>query len=287
MFDRAKDLIVVPCNTLGGVTDFVLDRLIHHSLLFEPRPVELGGVVFEELEDANHIAQFAAFAASVHRETSLAFPEAVNRICKTLGEFAADTPAVRLLSAPLLGTGYGGLGPVECVEAMKSGFEQTAPSGATLLINAIDPTNFDMIVRAFQPTPSSIVGGRTKRVFLSYTRSTSEHRLWVEELATQLRGHGVETRLDSWHLRPGMDLPQWMANELTIADKVIIVSDAAYAERADGRVGGVGWETMVIQGDMGALPPDSTKYLVVVRAPSVAEGASGLPEDQVRVTLST
>ena len=39
-----------------------------------------------------------------------------------------------------------------------------------------------------------------------------------------------------------------------------------YAERADGRVGGVGWETMVIQGDMGKLQPDSTKYLVVVRS---------------------
>src|SRR5262249_30003824 len=82
----------------------------------------------------------------------------------------------------------------------------------------------------------------------------------------QLRSNGIEARLDVWHLRPGMDLPQWMCTELSLADKVIIVSDETYAERANGRLGGVGWETMVIQGEMSKLRPDSTKYLVVVRA---------------------
>jgi hypothetical protein len=40
-----------------------------------------------------------------------------------------------------------------------------------------------------------------------------------------------------------MELPQWMCNELDLADKVVIVSDEAYAEKADGHLGGVGWET--------------------------------------------
>lgn len=272
MFDGAKDLIVIPCNTLGGVTDFVLDRLLQHGLLFAPVPVEQGGVHFEQLEEANHIAQFAAFASSVHRETSVATPEAVHRICTTLGSFADQTPIVRLISAPLLGTGYGGLDPVECVLAMKAGFEETAPPGSTLAISAIDPTSYDMVKRALRPRRRTTALRPTQRVFISYTGTSSEHKAWVEELATQLRGSGIEARLDVWHLRPGMDLPQWMTNELSMADKVVIVSDPTYAERADGRLGGVGWETMIIQGDMGTLPPESTKYLVVVRAPSVAEG---------------
>jgi hypothetical protein len=72
-----------------------------------------------------------------------------------------------------------------------------------------------------------------------------------------------------------MDLPQFMTNELTLADRVILISDERYADKADGRVGGVGWETMIVQGDISRLPPDSIKYLVVVRAATVA---SGLPK---------
>lgn len=62
-----------------------------------------------------------------------------------------------------------------------------------------------------------------------------------------------------------MDLPQWMTNELALADKVIVVCDETYTLKADGRLGGVGWETMIIQGNVLSLPPESTKYQVIVR----------------------
>jgi hypothetical protein len=65
-----------------------------------------------------------------------------------------------------------------------------------------------------------------------------------------------------------------MCNELALAQKVVIVCDEAYKQKADGRLGGVGWETMVIQGDIANLPPDSTKYQVIVRAEDIH---SGLP----------
>lgn len=266
LFEGAKDLIVIPCNTSGGVTRFVSDALLKHQMFFEPRSLELGEVHYERLDRAAHLAQFAAFAASVNRDTSEATPEALKKIGQSLGAFATETPTVRLLSAPLLGTGYGGLAPEISVQALSEGFCETAPATATLCLNIIDPTAYDMVVRCFQPKPLSSF--RTRRVFISYTRSNTEHCDWVVQLATELRGSGVEARLDAWHLRPGMDLPQWMCTELSLADKVVIVADEAYAERADGRLGGVGWETMVIQGDMSKLPPDSTKYLVVVRASS-------------------
>jgi hypothetical protein len=65
-----------------------------------------------------------------------------------------------------------------------------------------------------------------------------------------------------------------MCNELSLAQKVIIICDKNYKQKADGRLGGVGWETMVIQGDIANLPPDSTKYQVIVRAEDIN---SGLP----------
>jgi hypothetical protein len=72
-----------------------------------------------------------------------------------------------------------------------------------------------------------------------------------------------------------MDLPQFMTNELALAERVVLVSDERYADKADGRVGGVGWETMIIQGDIAKLPPSSTKYLVIVHSNDID---AGLPQ---------
>ena len=69
-----------------------------------------------------------------------------------------------------------------------------------------------------------------------------------------------------------MDLPQWMCNELALAQKVVVVCDEVYKQKADGRMGGVGWETMIIQGDLAGLPPHSTKYQVIVRADEISKG---------------
>ena len=75
-----------------------------------------------------------------------------------------------------------------------------------------------------------------------------------------------------------MDLPQWMANELRLADRVVIVAGRRYKEQADRRMGGVGWETMLIQGEMmsGELQSDH-RYIVVVREDDFELGAD-LPE---------
>lgn len=37
-------------------------------------------------------------------------------------------------------------------------------------------------------------------------------------------------------------------------------------------MGGVGWETMIVQGDIAQQPPDSTKYVVIVRSAKVNDG---------------
>lgn len=71
-----------------------------------------------------------------------------------------------------------------------------------------------------------------------------------------------------FHLRPGQDLPQWMTNELIMADKVLLICDKYYAEKADNRKGGVGWETMVIQGDM-LSRQEQNKYIAILKDPNI------------------
>lgn len=277
MFDGPSDLIVLPCSTAGTITEFVRKRLIHHRIPYPKPGMRLGEVQIVPFEGGENIAQFVAFAASVEGPRSSV--EAIRRIGVQLGECTRRGPTVRLVAAPLLGAGAGGLQSEFVVQGLTDGFKETADPDASLVIYVLHRQVFDRISadtsrkRGRSSTRSTPTDTKKPiRVFVSYSHSSPDHEKWVESLATFLRQNGVDARLDAWHLRRGMDLPQWMTNELGLAERVVLVSDERYAEKADGRVGGVGWETMIVQGDIARLPPDSVKYLVVVRSGDVDAG---------------
>jgi len=85
-------------------------------------------------------------------------------------------------------------------------------------------------------------------VFISYSWTTPEYEERVIALATALLHDGVDVVLDEWDLEEGQDAHAYMersVNDPTI-DRVLLLSDPRYAERADGRVGGDGTEAQVI-----------------------------------------
>jgi hypothetical protein len=86
------------------------------------------------------------------------------------------------------------------------------------------------------------------KLFISYCWSSPDHEQWVIDLASELTQSGVEVVLDKWDLREGHDAVAFMEKMVTDAtiEKVLIVCDREYAERADGRRGGVGTETQII-----------------------------------------
>lgn len=86
------------------------------------------------------------------------------------------------------------------------------------------------------------------KLFISYSWSTQDHEAWVMALATELRESGVDVILDKWDLKDGHDSIQFMESMVTdeSVTKVIMVSDKIYAQKADGRAGGVGTETQII-----------------------------------------
>ncbi len=47
-------------------------------------------------------------------------------------------------------------------------------------------------------------------------------------------------------------------------DKVLMICDKYYLSKIDSNRGGVGWETMIIQGDM-LMNQDSNKYICIMR----------------------
>jgi hypothetical protein len=274
MFDGPADLIVLPCSTAGTITTLVRRRLMHHRIPYPKPGMELGDVSVLPFEGGENIAQFVAFAASVENDDSN--KQAIRRIGKQLGDATNEWPTIRRVAAPLLGAGAGGLQSEIAIGALTEGFRKTAHRDALLIIHVLHAEVFDRLSHESSQA-RAVAGGREPevapaRVFISYCHTSPEHEQWVEQFGTFLRENGLDARLDIWHLRRGMDLPQFMTNELALASRVIIVSDERYAEKADGRVGGVGWETMIVQGDMSRQPPESTKYLVIVRSQPLDAG---------------
>ena len=86
------------------------------------------------------------------------------------------------------------------------------------------------------------------RVFISYSWTSEEYKQKVYDLACQLRNDGVEVVLDEWDLNVGNDIYAFMERSVTddSIDRVLILCDKIYTEKANSRKGGVGDETAII-----------------------------------------
>lgn len=86
------------------------------------------------------------------------------------------------------------------------------------------------------------------KVFISYSWSSATHERWVLDLAEELMESGINVILDKWDLKPGqdsIDFMEQMVKDQTI-NKVLMICDKVYSEKADNRSGGVGTESQII-----------------------------------------
>src|ERR1019366_4656635 len=97
-----------------------------------PGAMDLGDIRVSEFPGAGREARWIAWAASVMHFTSNS--ETIRRIGRELGTYASAHPHVQIIESPLLGTGAGGLDPIDAGMALKSGFEETCRTDATLFI---------------------------------------------------------------------------------------------------------------------------------------------------------
>jgi len=103
------------------------------------------------------------------------------------------------------------------------------------------------------------------KLFLSYSWTSESHEEWVLSLATELRESGVDVILDKWDLKEGHDANVFMEKMVTDPEigKVALICDRMYAEKADGRSGGVGTETQSISAEIYATQAQ-TKFVAVL-----------------------
>ena len=85
----------------------------------------------------------------------------------------------------------------------------------------------------------------TPKVFISYSWTSTDR---VIELAQRLKHDGIDVVLDKWKLNEGQDKYAFMEQCVTdeSINKVLMICDKTYAEKANERKGGVGDETMII-----------------------------------------
>lgn len=93
---------------------------------------------------------------------------------------------------------------------------------------------------------------RTPQVFISYSWTSEEYKQRVKELAERLIHDGINVKLDIWDLKDGQDKYVYMEQCVTdnSIDRVLILSDRVYKEKADKRQGGVGDETTIISPEL-------------------------------------
>lgn len=103
------------------------------------------------------------------------------------------------------------------------------------------------------------------KVFISYAWASEDYKKSVVSFAEQLMRDGVEVILDVWDLDAGNDTYVFMEqciNDPTITN-VLILLDPVYADKANGRQGGVGEETQIISAEI-YNDPKQTKFIPVV-----------------------
>ncbi|PPK98305.1 toll/interleukin-1 receptor domain-containing protein [Parapedobacter indicus] len=86
------------------------------------------------------------------------------------------------------------------------------------------------------------------KVFISYSWSNPDHENWVVNLAERLVADGVDVTIDKWDLKEGQDKYTFMESMVKSNDiqRVLIILDKKYADKAEQRAGGVGTETQII-----------------------------------------
>lgn len=103
------------------------------------------------------------------------------------------------------------------------------------------------------------------KVFISYCRQPEENLIKTQQLAERLTRNGVYVVIDLWDLKDGQDKNVYMEKKVAdpTVDKVLIVCNKQYVEKADKRFGGVGIESTIISAELYERI-DQTKFIPII-----------------------
>ena len=101
--------------------------------------------------------------------------------------------------------------------------------------------------------------------FISYSWDSEEHNAWVRKLAEHLQQNGVNTILDQWDLRPGMDIAHFMEKSINGSDYVLLICTPHFAQKANEGIGGVGYEKNIVTAEIFKNKKPDTSFVPILR----------------------
>lgn len=104
-------------------------------------------------------------------------------------------------------------------------------------------------------------------VFVSYSHDSPDHKRWVLQFASELRLKGVEVMLDQWDIGYGDDLAAYMSRCVRSADRVLMICTESYVNKANDGRGGVGYEHMIVTGEL-MQDIGTSKFVPIIRQTS-------------------
>jgi hypothetical protein len=102
------------------------------------------------------------------------------------------------------------------------------------------------------------------KVFVSYSHDSPSHKQWVAAISSKLIKNGIDVILDQWDLGLGDDVPKFMENSVTQADRVLMICTEPYVRKADEGYGGVGYEAMIVTGEL-IRDLGTSKFIPIIR----------------------
>jgi SEFIR domain len=111
-----------------------------------------------------------------------------------------------------------------------------------------------------------------KKVFISYSHDSDEHRERVLSFSERLRADGIDTVLDQYvNGSPQQGWPRWMLDQLDVADSVLVVCTQTYYRRfrgheEPGKGKGADWEGALITQELYDSRSRTLKFVPVFLA---------------------
>lgn len=109
-----------------------------------------------------------------------------------------------------------------------------------------------------------------ERIFISYSWDSVEHQDWVLNLVRRLRAEGYDANYDRGITTNTVNLNQMMVEHMRDDDYIIIILTEKYADKANGFIGGVGFETIL---SMPIIQQNLEKLIIILRQPALHQKA--------------
>ena len=86
-----------------------------------------------------------------------------------------------------------------------------------------------------------------------------------QKISRKLQLNGAKVFLDQWGTHPGIDLTQYMEKSVRGADFVLLICTPLFAKKANEGSGGVGYEKMIVTGEIFEGSASPKKFVPLLR----------------------